>query len=608
MLSQYTAWILADVAFLLALDAVLMLVCYRWPRRSVIRLATLIGALICTWSIINAGWLIRTGTQILPRVLLPVFRDPANALLMVGVNLVRMPIPAIALLGPSSLLLLFVLFALVRPVPPAYTLRRFVARTVLFLVVALFATVLRPALAERASPHLPSTSLGYNCHLRALVSLALPDYRRPVEPERELPRRGGRSITQQPVQRRSNIVIVILEGIQYARTSLASPTIALTPYLQQLAGEGVVFTNARSTLTHTTKAVFALLTGRYPSASQDLAEAVPVDPPYASLATILADGLGYRTAFFQSARGDFEARPGLVHNLGFEKFFARDDLPDQSAFVGYLGADEFALLGPIVEWIRAGDGPFFLAVLCSVTHDPYEVPDWFGERPRHLLARYEQAIRYTDAFIAALDVELSKLNLTDSTIFCVVGDHGEGFGEHGLMGHERIPFDESLRIPLCLRVPFLLPRRKVVDEPVSSVDLVPTLLALLGLEMPPGFFDGTNVLGPVPAGRKVYFSGWMQEGPAGYVQGQRKFIYSPTGGNLWAYDLLADPQELVRMDLPVARAERIIGQIRRWRAGTIFKIAQKRTGSTVLFDRWICRWANRVASVQYRPQASRRPR
>ncbi|MBC8217366.1 MAG: sulfatase-like hydrolase/transferase, partial [Planctomycetes bacterium] len=70
-----------------------------------------------------------------------------------------------------------------------------------------------------------------------------------------------------------------------------------------------------------------------------------------------------------------------------------------------------------------------------------------------------------------MDVELAKLNLTDETIFCVISDHGEAFGEHGLLGHNRIAFDELLHIPFCLRAPFSVEPGSKITRPVSSVDL-----------------------------------------------------------------------------------------------------------------------------------------
>ena len=77
---EYFGWVLADIAALLAIEVALAAVCFRWPRKGVIRTALVVAAIVCTWSVMNAGWVIRTGTQILPTVLLPLFRDPLNAL------------------------------------------------------------------------------------------------------------------------------------------------------------------------------------------------------------------------------------------------------------------------------------------------------------------------------------------------------------------------------------------------------------------------------------------------------------------------------------------------------------------------------------------------
>jgi phosphoglycerol transferase MdoB-like AlkP superfamily enzyme len=388
--------------------------------------------------------------------------------------------------------------------------------------------------------------------------------------------------------------------VQYRYTSLFDKQSNPTPYLASLAQQGVEFTNARSSLTHTTKVLFTLLTGRFPSVSQDIAETVPVEKPYAGLPTILKQNADFRTAFFQSAKGNFESRPGLVHNLGFDRFWARDDLSNTDAFLGYLGCDEFAMLQPIVDWIKADDRPFFLTALLSVTHDPYEVPRWFAEPAKEPLARYKQSIFYTDKFLAALDVELAKLNLTDKTVLCVIGDHGEAFGEHGLLGHERIPFDENLRIPFCLRAPFLIPPGIKVAQPVSSVDLAPTLLALFGFDTQAAGFDGINALGNIPDDRRLYFSGWLSESPAGFVKANRKFIYYPANKTVSVCDLSADPLELSPTELPQQQRSEIADDIIAWRKGNIFLIDQQRIGKKTLFDNWLCRWNNRVASVKWR--------
>nr|MBC8472391.1 LTA synthase family protein [Planctomycetota bacterium] len=389
--------------------------------------------------------------------------------------------------------------------------------------------------------------------------------------------------------------VIVLEGIQYKYTSLADSGSNSTPYLATIAKQGVEFSNTRSSLTHTTKALFALLTGWFSSASQDLAETVPAVKRYPGIVTTLSEKAGYRTAFFQSALGSFESRPGLIYNLGFDKFWARDDLNDPNSFLGYLASDEFSLLKPITEWITTDERPFFLTVLCSVTHDPYEVPEWFDTPAKEPIERYQQSILYIDSFLAALDVELARLGLTDETIFCVVGDHGEAFGEHGQLGHALIAFDEALRIPFCVRAPLLIEPGKKVTELVSSIDLTPTLLGLLGFETEKVGFDGINVLGTVPEGRKVYFSGWMQEGPSGFVQGKRKFIYNPADRTSCVYNVSEDPLELTRIELSEEEVKRISDEIIGWRKNTIFQINQQRSGRKVLFDRWICKWTNRVS-------------
>ena len=617
LVNEYFGWIPADIAVLLGIEVVLAAVCFRWPRRWVIRAACVIAAVVCTWSVMNAGWLIRTGTQILPTVPLPLFRDPLNTLLIVGVNLVKMPAVAVILLGPSAVALTFFFFVLAKPLPPAYNRKRF-ANKILISCIFIFVAVLALAtVAKRSSAQIVSEGLRYNCQLKAIMYFLSSEsgWRAKTDlanATRKIPAFDQIRIALSPRARRTsqNVIIVVLEGIQYRYTSLADASGNLTPYLATLAGQGAEFANTRSSSTHTTKVLFSLLTGRFSSASHDIAEAVPAVKPYASLATILKQNLNFRTAFFQSAKGNFECRPGLVYNLGFDKFWARDDLNDPNAFLGYLACDEFSMLEPITEWIKADTSPFFLTILCSVAHDPYEVPEWFAAPAKEPVERYRQAIFYTDKFLAALDVELARLNLTDKTILCVIGDHGEAFGEHGLLGHERIAFDEVLRIPFCLRAPFLVRPATTITQAVSSVDLAPTLLALLGFDIEAADFDGVDALGHIPDERKVYFSGWLRQSPSGFVmdsampngKANRKFIYNPTNKMVSVYDLSVDPLELIRAEVAEQQAREIAEEIIAWRKNSIFRLDQQRSGKKTLFDSWLCRWTNRVSSAKYRPE------
>ena len=582
--SQWYQWVLVDIYVLLFIEVGISLICFKWVRKSVFRIATVLAAVVCTWSVVHAGYLIRMGTDALPRVLLPILRDPINAGRMIGGNLIKAPVASIVLLGPSFVALGILICVLIRPRLRAYDSRRFTRRIGICLGVAIAAMLARAFLGN-------GSEYGRSPHVRAVLSL----FHGPLEESgRRLPHFDQVTLPRRDGAVNYNIVIVVLEGVQYAYTSLAQKGGALTPHVGSLAQQGVEFTNTRSSVTHTTKSLFSLLSGRLPSATEDLAEAIPVAKPYAGLATILREQLGYRTAFFQSAQGDFESRPGLIHNLGFEKFWARDDLADPNHYIYYLACDEFALLDPVTEWIKQGDKPFLLAFLCSVTHDPYDVPQWYAQRAKEPVERYRQTIEYTDSFLKELDTRVAGLGLAEKTIFCVVGDHGEAFGEHGKRGHDQIPYDEVLRIPCCLRAPLLVEAGTKITAPTSSIDFTPTLLGLLGFDTVGMGFDGVDALRPIPEKRRVYFSGWVREGPSGFVQGNKKFVYDPPEKRLFFYDLVADPGELNRIELPEEGAEAIAQSIIDWRKETVFRLGRKPRGEETVFERWLVSWRSRV--------------
>ncbi|NIA17139.1 MAG: sulfatase-like hydrolase/transferase, partial [Planctomycetes bacterium] len=462
--------------------------------------------------------------------------------------------------------------------------------------------------AKNTSKTMEYAELRYNSQLKAITSFFLKDSKTTEKTDysaatRKFPAYDELNIflTENAAkQKPKNVIIVILEGLAYKQTSLYNSTLNLTPYLTKLADECVSFENARAPVTHTTKALFSILTGRFPSVSQDFVEAIPAEKNYASLATILRDKLGYRTAFFQSALGSFEARPGLVYNLGFDTFWARNDLNDPNKYLGYLASDEFAIIEPVTDWLRQDNKPFLLTLLCSVTHDPYEVPEWFDSKAKEPLERYRQTIRYTDSFIKALDKQLAKLNLTEDTIFCVVGDHGEAFGEHGRFGHARIPFDEGLRIVWLMRTPGLTTAGKKITVPTSSIDVTPTILSAMGFNIASAGFDGTDMLNNDGMMRKLFFSAWMNQAPAGFVQGDKKYIYDPINDIVIVYNLRNDPDELSPKEITGRLSIDLASEITDWRNSCIIPLTvPEQMQQKHLFGKWLCRWKNREPMAVY---------
>jgi len=614
MTQEYFACILSDIVVLLTAEVVLELLYFRWRRKWMFRTATAVAALVCAWSVINAGWLIRTGAQVVPSVLLPLLRDPLTCLGMVATNVVKMPVAAFFLLGPSAAALAFFFFVMAKPRLASLNRTYLIGKTTVFLSIIVISGVARASAKKCASIEITSADLQSNCQLKVIAGLLDDDsldrwsgvnfdnIRRTIPSCDRL----QDCLLEEPTPTRYNVVLIVLEGIQYRYTSLYDKKTDLTPYLAKLAHDGVEFSNTRSSLTHTTKALFAIQTGMWPSACQDIAEAVPAEKPYLAIATILKHKLNSRTAFFMSSKGQFECAPGLAYNMGFDKFFAREDIDNRDAFVGYMGCDEFSMLTPIFEWIDSGEKPFFLTFMCSVSHDPYELPPGFATPAKDPVERYRQTIAYTDDFVRAFDSELQKRHLTDNTVFCIISDHAEAFGEHGLFTHEQVVFDEALLVPWVMRAPSLVKPATRVTQPVCSVDLAPTLLKLLGIDISNIGFDGADALAPAPPGRKVHFAGWKWQCPAGFLQDGTKFIYNPTSKTVTAYDLSSDPFELVGMDLTEHRRVQIAREIIDWRKSTLFRIDHKPTGKRMLFDKWQCTWNDRIAWAKYRRKKTHR--
>jgi arylsulfatase A-like enzyme len=99
----------------------------------------------------------------------------------------------------------------------------------------------------------------------------------------------------------------------------------------------------------------------------------------------------------------------------------------------------------------------------------------------HIVALYEGEIAWVDAHVGTLLERLDTLGLADKTLVVVVGDHGDEFFEHGGIGHHRTLYDESVKVPMLLRLPGRLPADEAVRGAVSVDDLLPTVLDVLGL-------------------------------------------------------------------------------------------------------------------------------
>jgi arylsulfatase A-like enzyme len=396
-----------------------------------------------------------------------------------------------------------------------------------------------------------------------------------------------------------NIVLILLESISHDSSSFGRAGRDTTPFLQTLAGQGAEFVRTHVPVSQTGKAYWATLSGTTPEIFHDYSEALLVDEPYESLATVLRK-VGYRSAFFEMSNGTFECAPAVFVNMGFDFGWWFENLEDPSAALGYLAGDDFRMIDPAMQWTQEKDQPFLLMMITSVAHDPFELPSWYGESTGDRFQDYLQAVRYTDDFVREVDARLQERGISDNTILCVLGDHGESFRADARRGRW-VPYEEVVRIPWVLRWPGHVEAGRRIDWPCSQMDVTPTLLSLLGFDISRAGYDGRDALAPAEPDRRLYFSSWFDQSPLGFVEGHRKVVYWPYLDQVGEYDLADDPGELDLRLIEGETRDALIADMNRWRVDSRLFFDARRFRERVVFDHWHLFASGRSAWAYYEP-------
>jgi len=383
---------------------------------------------------------------------------------------------------------------------------------------------------------------------------------------------------------RPSILLITLDTTRADHLEPYGATNVETPALSGLADQGIVFEHAVATAPVTGPAHASLLTGLYPrrhGVRNNLTHHLPEDVP------TLAEGLsssGYRTAAFVSAVV-LEGRYGF--DQGFEVY---DD--DIRSFAGSRKT-RMAIERPAGEttnralaWLEGlgDDQPYFLWVHFYDPHIPYSPPSPWAESYRD--RPYDGEIAYMDSQVGRL-LEHPRA-AADDVIVLAIGDHGEGLGEHGENAHGLLIYDSTIRVPWILRLPGG-PKGVRIAEPISQVDLVPTVAELLAFEPKSSFeaVDGRSLL-PLLGGESTtpdrlifaesevpFFTyGWARL--RSVRQGAMKLIDAP---EVELYDLHQDPGEIHNLaDDRRTDVSQLVEEIKAWSA------ADDESGSTAPVD------------------------
>jgi lipoteichoic acid synthase len=342
-----------------------------------------------------------------------------------------------------------------------------------------------------------------------------------------------------------NVVIVVFESTRAIATTPYSPSLATTPFLDKLAKGGLVVDRAYAVMPATAKALTAILCGLTPT---PMLEPRMLTPELLGrcLPRLLREQ-GYDTLYMQTAGERFENRLKAVASMGYEKFILPDELPHEGMEVpNFLGYEDDSMLQPSEAWLRAhGKKPFLATYLTVNAHHDYERLVRRGEfhftGQDEMLDRYLNNVHVTDLFLEQLFEQYKRLGLYEDTLFVLVGDHGEGFGEHGRRGHNTVPYEEGLRVPLVLVDPsnrMFVPGH--LPGPVSQVDIMVTVLRLLGFKISKGEQHGHDLFTP-SRDRVLYMS--CAGGCSARVTAGEAFIFHEGRRPDELYDLNTDPNE-----------------------------------------------------------------
>ncbi len=311
-----------------------------------------------------------------------------------------------------------------------------------------------------------------------------------------------------------NLMLISIDTLRADRVGCYGADVE-TPVIDRLAREGVLLDDATVHAPQTRPSHVSMLSGRYPhehGVRDNFSPALRPDLP--TLATLLA-AQGYDTAAFVGAF-PLAAASGL--DRGFDVY---DDVQG-----GGEGGTPLAerrgeqVVSGALRWLgRTRSRPFFAFVHLYDPHAPYEPPAPYASR--YAGRPYEGEVAYSDAQVGRLLGFLDERRLRERTLVVVTSDHGEGLGEHGEDEHLVFVYETTLRVPLVLSFPGTLPSGRRLAGQFRSVDLLPTLLELLGAK--PVASSGTSRAAQLKAGARLPDN----ESYAESLYGQLHFGWAP---------------------------------------------------------------------------------
>ncbi len=413
--------------------------------------------------------------------------------------------------------------------------------------------------------------------------------------------------TQPPTTDKPNILLITIDTLRADHLGCYGNASIHTPTIDSLATGGIMFQRAISQVPLTLPSHTSILTSTYPpihgvrdNARYSFGSSIP------TLAEVLK-GSGYLTSAFISAFV-LDSRFGL--DVGFDAY--DDNIQNQAYFYFFSASPPFALAGclkllglsppykperkadkttrAVIEWIENNrESRFFMWVHYFDPHGPLNPPvpydtlylepdadphkfrdnienlisllgqfdsrELSDEEIEGIKSLYKGEVTFTDHYIGNLMKSIRELGIGDRTMVVLTSDHGQSLSEHHYIGHSMELYQEIMHIPLIMNYPGLFQQGLVVEEPVQSIDIMPTILSSLEIEIPASC-RGSNLirlLGPSTwerddSNRWAYLE-TLHARPTrnkliGLSSGDYKYIRALDGDREELYHMETDPKEM----------------------------------------------------------------
>lgn len=364
------------------------------------------------------------------------------------------------------------------------------------------------------------------------------------------------SAADKPAGAPPNVFLVTVDTLRSDHVGCYGYSGVKTPAMDGLARDGIRFANAFTPVPVTNSSHASILTGLYPSSHGVTDFGVALSATHVTWAALLQKH-GYATAAFIGAvvLDSKTLAPGF--DQGFDYY---DNFPPHTG-KGHWDVEErrgMEVVQHAEKWLdrphseqsltTLSAAPRFLWVHLYDPHDPYEPLPPYSEIYRKNL--YDGEIAYADHALGDFLAYLRRRGWYDKSLIVLVGDHGEGLGEHKENTHGIFLYDATLHVPLIIKMPQQREAGKVVSAQVRTIDILPTVLGLLGISTSE-HMDGASLqpllAGTAQEGERPLFGetdyplhfGWA---PLRCVRAEQgKLIQAPRSEY---YVLSSDPQEL----------------------------------------------------------------